>query len=416
MVRLRPQCGATGGAPPGALPGPRKRPALKTFLGLTAAASLCILGACALFVPGLVFGAGASADSDTRPDTTASAGSLLVTLPWGSGDGEVGLAHSTEGLTRGPEALAVAPDGRIAVLDSVNRRVVMLDSEGRYVGAAPVALAEPRFLAVDNNRLYVLDCDADRHLVTLDWNGIGQSVLALPELDDVATGLFATPAGPCVEQAHDTVFLMTRSAKGKTPNSPQAAPTVGEHSSAGVETAIDSATAADASLSPRPGRPVDAGQGLAAKVTFKRGANISIKCFCVDKNTSRVTQTADVSPVVAPGRIIDHLVSVDGDGHGGLIVGARLLDSEPGGAEGACLLLTRLAPQASSRAADGPAGFDATTTLLLADSTFAYLGQPYVVAPGGRVLQVMGSEAGYSILVYTFTDTDTSPAPEEVQP
>ena len=49
-------------------------------------------------------------------------------------------------------------------------------------------------------------------------------------------------------------------------------------------------------------------------------------------------------------------------------------------------------------------------TLWLTDSPFVYLGQPYVVAPDGRVFQPWGNEGGYSILVHSFAEV------EEVQP
>ena len=101
----------------------------------------------------------------------ASAGERLAILPWGSGPGAVGLAKSLEGLARGPEALAVAPDGRIAILDSVNRRVVTLDSSGTFLAALPLELSAPRFIAVDNDNIHVLDADDDRRLVSLDWQG-----------------------------------------------------------------------------------------------------------------------------------------------------------------------------------------------------------------------------------------------------
>ena len=76
---------------------------------------------------------------------TPSVGVHLVTLPWGSGPGAVGLARPLDGLARGPEALAVAPDGRIAILDSVNRRVVTLDSSGAYPGRRAGRALSPPF-------------------------------------------------------------------------------------------------------------------------------------------------------------------------------------------------------------------------------------------------------------------------------
>jgi hypothetical protein len=216
--------------------GSRRRHSLAALLSAVAAVGLCALAACALFVPGFVLGAGPAAmapASETAPDVAApsdglaapsadlpvpSAGSLLVTLPWGSGNGQVGLEAPGEGLARGPEAIAVAPDGRIAILDSVNKRVVLLDPTGAFITAVPTTLAEPRFLAVDDARLYVLDCDADRQILSLDWSGASLGAAALPQLTDVVTGLFATDMGPCVEVAHDSVFAvdMTGCSSGPT--------------------------------------------------------------------------------------------------------------------------------------------------------------------------------------------------------
>ncbi|MFH0915595.1 MAG: hypothetical protein V1912_04020, partial [bacterium] len=216
----------------------RRRQGRAPLFSTVAAVSLCAVAAFVLFVPRFVLGAGgppSATPSETAPglaaptglgsaaspavepaatlaDATASTalsrGSLLVTLPWGSADGQVGLQAPGEGLVRGPEAVAVAPNGRVAILDSVNKRVVLLDGDGTFVNAVPLALTEPRFLAVSDDRLYVLDCDGDRRLAAVDWSGAGQGVAALPELDDVVTGLFVTDSGPCVEVAHESVFLV----------------------------------------------------------------------------------------------------------------------------------------------------------------------------------------------------------------
>ncbi|MBN1320720.1 MAG: hypothetical protein JXA87_07765 [Thermoleophilia bacterium] len=387
----------------------RVAPALSLLVG----ASACALAASALFVPGFVFGveaaepaappatgetvvtldsdvAGPAAEEAEGPSAT-SEGRLLVTLPWGAGAGEVGLAKPTEGLVRGPEAVAVAPDGRIAVLDSVNRRLVYLDPAGSATGSAAVPLTEPRFLAVDDKRLYVLDCDADRLLVTYDWDGTVVGATVLPELDDVVTGLFATPRGPSVEIAHDGVFLIHAAGR-------RVATTAGPAATGAV-------------LRPLAGRPVTADLGKAAKVTFAPGRGIRVRSFRVDKDTLSAAQTAEVSPAVAPGRAIEHLVSVDGDGNGGLVIGARLVDAEQGVSGRAIIALTRLAGSTATSweiAASGAASTDACT-MFLADTSLAYVGQPYIVAPDGRVLQPVAGQDGYSIVVHTFPV-------EEVQP
>lgn len=400
-----------GGTPPRAL-----LVAAAAHFRLTVAASLSILAAGALLVPGLVFGAesspavpgevpaavtspsatapgatppvadGEPAQGEGAPAAVPVGDAPLVTLPWGSGEGQVGLCRPAEGLTRGPEALAVAPDGRIAVLDSVNRRILLLDAGGRVVGYAPVPLAEPRFLAVDDGRLYVLDCDADRRLATLDWSGASVSIVSVPALQDVVTGLFATVEGPCVEVAHRTSFLLSASSPARV------------------------------SLRALEGRPVDRALGRLARVTFKPGQNPSIRSFKFDKTNFSSTKTNELAPTIASGRAIEHLVSVDGDGGGGLIVGARLREPEVREGGSAYLVLTRLA--ASGAGAVDTASMrstgDDTAVLFLAESSFAYLGQPYVVAPDGRVFQPVGTEEGFSIFVRSFSEGAT--VDEKVQP
>lgn len=427
--------GLLGRRPAAATPPRTLLGAAAAHFRLTVAASLCILVAGALLVPGLVFGAenspavpgeapgAVTSPSAIAPGTTppiADAGPALgesapavvsggdvplVTLPWGSGEGQVGLCHPTEGLTRGPEALAVAPNGRLAVLDSVNRRILLLDAAGRVIGYAPVPLAEPRFLAVDDGRLYVLDCDADRRLATFDWSGASVSIVSVPPLQDVVTGLFATVEGPCVEVAHRASYVLSgTSTLATVAGSPVAKATGGLESPTQV------------SLRALDGRPVDRTLGRLARVSFKPGQNPSIRSFKFDKTSFKSTKTNELAPTIASGRAIEQLVSVDGDGGGGLIVGARLRDPEIREGGAAYLVLTRLAASgagAADTASMRSTGSD-TAVLFLAESSFAYLGQPYVVAPDGRVFQPVGTEEGYSIFVRSFSEVAT--ANEEVQP
>lgn len=419
-----------------------RRARLAAVLGSVGALSLCAVAACALFVPGFVMGAerpveapvattaapsaaggggaGASADSflpnlTAVPDSAApSTGSLLVTLPWGSGAGQVGLRAPAEGLTSGPEALAVAPDGRVAVLDSVNERVVLLEPSGAFASSVAVSLAAPRFLAATNDRLYVLDCDSDRRLLTLDWAGTVLEELVLPDLEDVVTGLFATDSGPCIEVAHKNTFLMTTSHAGIEANACDASA-----SAAAGNSGEDRRTPAAANLQPLQGRPLDARLGRVAKVAFELGKTAQVELFKVDKTSLNASLLTRANPVLVRGQAIEHLISADGDGNGGLVIGARLLNSKPG-SQNSSLLLTRwpgglsevenlsshtgeAQTQRSSRAR-GP------RALVLTDSTFAYVGQPYVIAPDGRVVQPVAGPDGYSLLVHNF-DQDG-----EVQP
>ncbi|HLA82425.1 MAG TPA: hypothetical protein VJP78_12535, partial [Thermoleophilia bacterium] len=325
MVRLRRSPKIGGGLPPG---GRARRAAL---LSSAIALCLCALAACAFLSPGLVFGAdqprGAAgvgrplATGPGQPDASnagsaatsaegtlgASQGTLLVKLPWGAGPGQVGLEGHTEGLTRGPEAVAVSPNGRIVVLDSVNRRLVILDASGTFLGAIPVGLTGPRFLAVSETALYVLDCDYDPQLASFDWNGGPLGTERLPVFDDVVTGLFATDSGVCIEVAHDRTFLV--------------APAIGT-AATGLGTGSGHAEAA---LKPLAGRPIDKSFGAAVRVSFEPGKDAQIRLFKVDKSTLKALQTADFTSPVYGKRALEHLVSVDGDGQGGLVIGGRIL-------------------------------------------------------------------------------------------
>jgi hypothetical protein len=417
--RSRKHAGRARGAPPAAAwSGGIARIGAPPLIALGCALGLLALLICALFVPGFVRPADAETTTSTeaapaesspeRPSTTdtlpampapaePSPGRQLVTLPWGHEAGEVGLVQPAEGLTRGPEALAVAPDGRIAILDSVNARVVVLAADGSFSGALPVSLSQPRFLAVDNGSIYVLDADTDRQLICLDWQGAQVHAAQIPVFDDVVTGLFATDDAPCIEVAHDQVFAVEFKDNGKQAAGSGALAT-------GVAARADRPAAC--SLHAIAGRPLDRDLGKAARIAFKPKDGVKLKRFRVDKKSFKGAQTGSAAPAFGPGKAIEHLVSVDGDGSGGLIIGARLLRSKSDPSDAPSLIVGRLAAGADrSNAAPRM-----TDTLTLSDSPFAYLGQPYVVGPDGRIFQPVGTDAGYTIMVYSLPGAPALPA------
>jgi hypothetical protein len=361
-----------------------------SLVALMLASGLLVLALCAVFVPGFVLGAepGTETAQTVVPDLGTLGGAMLVTLPWGDEQGEVGLAQSAEGLTRGPEAMAIAPDGRIAILDTVNSRVVLLTPDGSSAGVIPLRLAQPRFMAVDDSLIYVLDSDASRRLVRLDWRGAELGECSLPKLTDVVTGLFAAEGRACLEIAHDGVFLVDFEDTGKHGEAPERAePPV---------------------LRTLAGRPIDRDLAKEAKITFRTAEGLKLKRFKVDKKSLSAVQTGSSKPSFSAQRQMEHLVSLDGDGKGGLILGARLLRASGSSADSPPLLLGRLPDLEGPRVSN-----EITQTLTLHDSTFAFLGQPYTVAPDGRVFQPVGTEVGYTILVHSLPDPA---ADEAVQP
>jgi hypothetical protein len=274
--------------------------------------------------------------------------------------------------------------------------VLFLDAEGRYVGAAAVSLAEPRFLAVDDERLYVLDCDNSRRLTTLDWTGATLCTTSLPRFTDVVTGLFATAEGPCVEVAHASVFLVAAALRA----------------SAELDSDIDESLGdLDSSVSLRSilGRPAGYDLDRATQVTFAPGETVNVRLSTIDPISLNATATVEFTPVVAAGLTIEHLVSVDTSNSGALLIGARLLDGLSTATGQASLAITRLDLSADGSVVDEAVDPNGTSTLYLSDSPFAYIGQPYSVSPDGRVFQPVGSDAGYSIVVYAFPDQEVQP-------
>jgi hypothetical protein len=71
--------------------------------------------------------------------TQAEQGELVLAVPWGSGPEKVGV-HKREGypLREGPSAIDVAEDGRIALLDIVNNRVLIYDPKDQTYSNIPL--------------------------------------------------------------------------------------------------------------------------------------------------------------------------------------------------------------------------------------------------------------------------------------
>lgn len=97
-------------------------------------------------------------------------------LPWGSGEGQVGLVPlRPERPPRGPLSVALSPDGSVWVLDQVNHRIVHLDATGGWL-APLVAPPGSMDLAVDSlGRVAVLSLINHRVLV-VDQGGLVEEI------------------------------------------------------------------------------------------------------------------------------------------------------------------------------------------------------------------------------------------------
>jgi hypothetical protein len=81
---------------------------------------------------------------------------IVVDAPWGAGPRAFGLNDGSEQATIGPAALDVADDGAIAVLDSVNHRLVAIGVDGSS-RSFPVETGNVADVEVDESGFAVLD-------------------------------------------------------------------------------------------------------------------------------------------------------------------------------------------------------------------------------------------------------------------
>lgn len=138
-----------------------------------------------------------------------------VRAPWGSGAGQVGHVRGIEGNPEGPMSFDVAADGRIAVLDQVNARVVVWQA-GAVVGSFAVArtaqdlcFAGPGFAVLDRlgaRSASVLD-GIGRTLATVPLDASGSPLLGEP---GGVTALEARPDGLWLEVGHEQSWRIAR--------------------------------------------------------------------------------------------------------------------------------------------------------------------------------------------------------------
>lgn len=106
-------------------------------------------------------------------------GELVLALPWGNGPEEVGLLIPEEYPRRlGPPAMDVAPDGRIALLDQVNERVLIFNPTEQSFTSIPMPV--PRKGTSDMD----VQFDRDGQIAVFDLIGepIGPSEVNIPHL------------------------------------------------------------------------------------------------------------------------------------------------------------------------------------------------------------------------------------------
>jgi hypothetical protein len=134
----------------------------------------------------------------------AAKGTVVAQGKWGAAPGEFGRDEPTEANPEGPMAVTSGANGEVAVLDQLNRRVQRY-RDGRLVGSLALQSDTGHDLALaPKGRIAVLDRLADRNVQLYDKDGKLLSSVPIEGkgLRDPgeATGLFADDSGIYVER------------------------------------------------------------------------------------------------------------------------------------------------------------------------------------------------------------------------
>ncbi|HEY3229128.1 MAG TPA: hypothetical protein VGJ87_07910, partial [Roseiflexaceae bacterium] len=174
---------------------------LRTHLRMILALLLVMSGAIGVSTAASADAAGMGTSTPTAAVAEAT-WTPIVTLPVGSGDGQIAYQFHVEGgIDRGPQALAVAPDGTIYLLDSVQRRVhAIANGAVRNTLAMPFVTYPKDILATADN-LYILD--DDNRVLRVSYSGELLQEYKLPP------GLASHQVYRLVSRPNGKVFLWT---------------------------------------------------------------------------------------------------------------------------------------------------------------------------------------------------------------
>lgn len=144
--------------------------------------------------------------SNARTDAV-EAGTIgtVVSARWGSGRGELGRERQTEGNAEGPMSFAFV-DGKLVVLDQVNRRVTRYGADGRVESESDAPQTAQDIAVAKNGSSALLDRLSAKSVGIHDPSGkkIGELPLRESEVGETGllTGVFVDGKNVYVEKSH----------------------------------------------------------------------------------------------------------------------------------------------------------------------------------------------------------------------
>jgi hypothetical protein len=166
-----------------------------------------------LLIPGLLAGSSACAEPEPGPATPISQAfsttryslsddTESIVVPWGEAPGSPGLRTGAQDHhATGPQAVAPLPGGGYAILDIVNRMIVLVDDRGTFVSSFPVSPLAVDLAVAPGGTIAILNLSALNVLVHSQDGSLLQTY-PLPAEATTATAIVHSDGGWLLQTMH----------------------------------------------------------------------------------------------------------------------------------------------------------------------------------------------------------------------
>ena len=154
-----------------------------------------------------------------------SPGKVIISGGYGSADGQFGRRRDPESNPEGPMAVAAGPNGQLAVVDQVNRRILRY-KDGKLVGSVAIGGDTVQDIAfARDGKMLVLDrlVDGNVQIYGADGKLANEVSLAGKGVSEGGgvTGVFSDDDGIYVERDHESVVRIADASGASDPNRPE---------------------------------------------------------------------------------------------------------------------------------------------------------------------------------------------------
>ena len=167
----------------------------------------------------------AHADTSAPAAFAPSAGKVVISGGYGSGDGQFGRRREAESNPEAPMAVAAGPNGELAIVDQVNRRIQRYKN-GKLVGSVSTGGDTVQDVAFSRDgKMLVLDrlVDGNVQVYGADGKLVNELSLAGKGVTEGGgvTGVFSDDDGIYVERDHESVVRIADASGKSDPTRPE---------------------------------------------------------------------------------------------------------------------------------------------------------------------------------------------------